>query len=88
MALGVWLLASVLIMARAVAIHAGVFIAVGAMQIVATALIMFYAARYLLSARVPVPIRLRRRPAAAVGARCGLPDPASMGGELAIVDGP
>jgi PQ loop repeat protein len=42
----VWLLASVLTTTRAIAIHAGVFIALGAIQIVATALIMLYAARY------------------------------------------
>ena len=41
-----WLLASVLTTARAVAIHAGVFIALGGIQIVATALIMLCAARY------------------------------------------
>jgi hypothetical protein len=41
-----WLLASVLTTARAIAIHAGVFIALGGIQIVATALIMLYAARY------------------------------------------
>jgi hypothetical protein len=41
-----WLLASVLTTARAIAIHAGVFIAVGGIQIVATALIMLCAARY------------------------------------------
>ena len=46
MAFEVWLLASVLTMTRAIAIHAGVFIALGAIQTVATALIMFYAARY------------------------------------------
>jgi hypothetical protein len=41
-----WLLASVLTTARAIAIHAGVFVVLGGIQIVATALIMFYAARY------------------------------------------
>jgi PQ loop repeat len=46
LAFGVWLLASLLITARAIAVHAGVFIALGAIQIVATALIMLYAARY------------------------------------------
>ncbi len=46
LAFGVWLLASVLITARAVAIHAGVFIVLGGIQIMATAVIMFYAARY------------------------------------------
>ena len=46
LAFEVWLLASVLTTARAIAIHAGVFITLGAIQIVATALIMLYAARY------------------------------------------
>ena len=46
LAFGVWLLASLLITARAIAVHAGVFIALGAIEVVATALIMLYAARY------------------------------------------
>jgi hypothetical protein len=46
LAFGVWLVASVLVTARAIAIHAGVFIALGTIQIVATALIMLYAVRY------------------------------------------
>ena len=46
LAFEVWLLASLLTTARAVAIHAGVFIVLGGIQIVATALIMFCAARY------------------------------------------
>jgi uncharacterized protein with PQ loop repeat len=46
LAFTVWLLASVLTTARAVAIHAGVFIALGGIQIVATALITLFAARY------------------------------------------
>ena len=46
LAFEVWLLASFLTTARAIAIHAGVFIVLGGIQIVATALIMFYAARY------------------------------------------
>ena len=46
LAFAVWLLASVLITARAVAIHAGVFIALGGIQIVATTLIILYAARF------------------------------------------
>jgi uncharacterized protein with PQ loop repeat len=46
LAFAVWLLASVLTTASAIAIHAGVFIALGGIQIVATALIMLYAARY------------------------------------------
>jgi hypothetical protein len=46
LAFEVWLLASLLTTARAVAIHAGVFIVLGGIQIVATALIMLYATRY------------------------------------------
>ena len=46
LAFAVWLLASALTTVRAVAIHAGVFIVLGGIQIVATALIMLYAARY------------------------------------------
>ena len=46
LAFEVWLLASLLTTARAVAIGAGVFIVLGAIQIVATALIVVCAARY------------------------------------------
>ena len=46
LAFAVWLVASVLTTARAIAIHAGVFIVLGGIQIVATALIMLFAARY------------------------------------------
>jgi PQ loop repeat len=46
LAFGLWLLASLLITARAIAVHAGVFIALGAIQTVATGLIMVCAARY------------------------------------------
>jgi len=46
LAFAVWLLSSVLITARAIAIGAGVFIVLGGIQIVATALIMLYAVRY------------------------------------------
>lgn len=46
LAFGVWLLASFLVTARAVAIHACVFIVLGGIQIVATAIIVFYATRY------------------------------------------
>jgi len=42
----VWLLAALLTTAQAIAIHAGVFIVLGGIEIVATALVMFYAARY------------------------------------------
>ena len=56
-----WLLASLLTTARAVAIHAGVFIALGGIQIVATALILLCAIRYK---DMPCPVHLPRRPAA------------------------
>jgi len=46
LAFAVWLLASVLTTTRAIAIHADVFITLGGIQTVATALIMLYAARY------------------------------------------
>jgi hypothetical protein len=46
LAFAVWLLASVLTTTHAIAIHAGVFIALGGIQILATALIMLYAIRY------------------------------------------
>jgi PQ loop repeat len=61
LAFGVWLLSSLLITARAVAIHAGVFIVLGGIQIVATALIMLYAARYK---DTPCPVHLPGQPAA------------------------
>jgi uncharacterized protein with PQ loop repeat len=46
LAFGVWLLASFLVTAHAIAIHAGVFILLGGIQIMATTLIVFYATRY------------------------------------------
>jgi len=54
-----WLLASVLITARAVAIGAAVFVVLGGIQIVATALIMLYAVRYQ---DTPCPSHLPARP--------------------------
>src|SRR5215510_588586 len=45
-AVELWLLASLLTTVRAMAIGAGVFIALGTIQIVATALVMRFAARY------------------------------------------
>lgn len=59
LAFEVWLLASVLTTARAIAIHAGVFIMLGGIQIVATALITLYAARYK---DTPCPAHLPRQP--------------------------
>ena len=55
LAFEVWLLASLLTTARAIAIHAEVFIVLGGIQIVATALIMVYAARYK---DTPCPVHL------------------------------
>jgi hypothetical protein len=61
LAFGVWLLASVLTTARAIAIGAGVFIALGGIQIVATTLILVCAARYQGK---PCPVHLPGQPAA------------------------
>ena len=61
LAFEVWLVSSVLITARAVAIGAGVFIVLGGIQIVATALIMVYATRYKDTA---CPIHLPGQPSA------------------------
>jgi hypothetical protein len=61
LAFGVWLLSSLLITARAVAIGAGVFIVLGAIQIVATALIVVCATRYK---DTPCPVHLPGQPAA------------------------
>jgi uncharacterized protein with PQ loop repeat len=61
LAFAVWLLASILITARAIAIQAGPFIVLGGIQIVATALIVLYAARYK---DTPCPSHLPREPTA------------------------
>jgi len=61
LAFRVWLLASVLTTARAIAIGAGVFIVLGGIQIVATALIMACAARYQ---DTPCPVHLPGKPMA------------------------
>src|SRR5690348_18067170 len=61
LAFEVWLLASVLTTARAIAIQAGVFIMLGGIQIVATALITHYTARYK---DTPCPVHLPRQPTA------------------------
>jgi hypothetical protein len=63
-----WLLASLLTTARAIAIHAGVFIVLGGIQIVATALIMLYAIRYK---DTPCPVHLPRQPAAKTATETG-----------------
>ena len=68
LAFEVWLLASVLTTARAIAIHAGVFIVLGGIQIVATAFIMLYAARYR---DMPCPVHLPRQPTARTATATG-----------------
>jgi PQ loop repeat len=65
-----WLLASVLTTARAIAIHAGVFIALGGIQIVATAFIMMCAARYK---DAPCPVHLPRQPTSKTATETGSP---------------
>ena len=70
LAFEVWLLASVLTTARAIAIHAGVFIVLGGIQIVATTLIMFSAARYK---DTPCPIHLPGQPTAETVTGMGSP---------------
>jgi hypothetical protein len=69
LAFEIWLLASVLTTARAIAIHAGVFIALGGIQIVATTVIMLYAARYK---DTPCPSHLPRRSAAKAATATGI----------------
>jgi hypothetical protein len=63
-----WLLAALLTTARAVAIHAGVFIVLGGIQIVATALIMLCAIRYKDAS---CPVHLPRQPTAKTAAGTG-----------------
>jgi PQ loop repeat protein len=68
LAFEVWLVASLLTTARALAIHAGMFIVLGGIQIVATALITLYAARYQ---GTPCPAHLPGRPAASTATGAG-----------------
>jgi hypothetical protein len=68
LAFEVWLLASLLTTARAIAIGAGVFIVLGGIQVVATALIIACAARYK---GTPCPVHLPRQPAAKTAAGTG-----------------
>src|SRR5499425_2170064 len=97
LAFAVWLLSSALTTVRAVAIGAGVFIVLGGIQIVATALIMLYAIRYKdtpCPSHLPGPPRAKaatRRPARVTnlvpGARPatwlpGPPDTAGTAGAL------
>jgi hypothetical protein len=68
LAFAAWFLAALLISVRAVAIGAGVFIVLGGIQVVATALIVFCAARYK---DTPCPSHLPRPPGAKTAARTG-----------------
>ena len=72
LAFEVWLLASLLTTARAIAIHVGVFIALGGIQIAATAVITFYATRYK---DTPCPIHLLQSPPGRAGNRMPRPGP-------------
>jgi hypothetical protein len=66
----VWLLASFLTTARAIAIHAGVFIVLGGTQIVSTTLIMLYVARYRgTPCTSPSASAVQRQDTAPLGAR-------------------
>jgi hypothetical protein len=87
----VWLLAALLTTARAVAIGAGVFIMLGGIQIVATALILVCAARYK---DTPCLSHLPRQPAAKAprgtgtsGNEPGSWRPRSTGGRLSRTPG-
>jgi len=68
LAFEVWLVASLLTTAHAIAIGASVFIVLGGIQIVATTLIMLCAARYK---NTPCPIHLPRPPEARTATRTG-----------------
>jgi hypothetical protein len=70
LAFAAWLVASLLTTVRAVAIGAGVFIVLGGIQIVATALIMLFAARYK---DTTCPSHLSRPPGAKTATRPGRP---------------
>ena len=65
LAFGAWLLASVLTTARAIAIHADVFIALGGIQIAATTVITLCATRYK---DTPCPSHIPRPPRAKTAA--------------------
>jgi thioredoxin reductase (NADPH) len=75
LAFELWLLASLLTAARAIAIHAGVFIALGGTQIAATAVITFCAARYK---DTPCPVHLPGQPKAKPATGTGTPERACL----------
>lgn len=67
-AFGIWLLAAVLVTSHALATGAAVFVALGAVQIIATTIVLVYATRYASSycaGHEPEPMQvLLRAPAA------------------------
>jgi PQ loop repeat len=69
LAFAVWLLASLLVTVRAIAIHAGVFIALGGIQVMATTFIVLYATRYKDTS---CPIHLSRQPGAKTATGAGI----------------
>ena len=79
LAFAAWLLASVLTTARAIAIGAAVFITLGGIQIVATALIMLCAARYQDTPCPSHPARPRPRRAPLAGQRMSRSSAVSQG---------
>jgi hypothetical protein len=84
LAFATWLLSSALITARAIAIGAGVFVVLGGIQIVATALIMLYAVRYKdrPCPSHPLPAQSQGGHHFPGNGRPGLPQPAKAAGEL------
>jgi len=74
-----WLLASVLTTARAVAIGAAVFVVLGGIQIVATTLIMLYAARYQGTPCPSHPRPPRAKRGAAAGKQMSRPSAVGQG---------
>jgi PQ loop repeat len=72
LAFSVWLLASLLVTVRAIAIHAGVFIALGGIQVVATTFIVVYATRYKDTS---CPMHLSRQPGAKTATGAGITGP-------------
>ena len=90
LAFGVWLLASLLTTTRAIAIHADVFIALGGIQIAATALIMLCATRYKdTSCPIHLPVQPTARTTTGTGTRGS--EPASLrpaGGSITAAAAP
>ena len=69
-AFGVWLAASLLVTTHAVAIRAAVFVALGVVQLVATALVLIYATKYENSyCTIHLPRSLEPEPAPGLASR-------------------